>query len=115
MDIKIENRDIKLKTNSEAVRISGIEQALQQSELALRIPRGSFVYDRNLGAVGNDFSFTADNAASRLEARLNECLVHTDCYINVQYVEENDNSEVVVGIEVNDGKSMILTEVIVSV
>ncbi len=112
MDIKIDNNDIKLKPNSEAVRLYGIEQALQQAELAIKIPNGSFVYDRSIGAFEDGFDFTEENDESKIESRINECLLHTNCQVDVLYISSR-SSNTVVGIEVDDGKSKLFTEVIV--
>ena len=57
MDIKIENGDIVLNENGSPVTVSGIEQAVQQVNIALKARAESFVYDRKTG-IKDSFDFS---------------------------------------------------------
>lgn len=112
MDIKIENNDICLKPNGEAVLISGIEQAVQQVILAVRIPKNSFIYDRNLG-INGEVDYYTDGIEKKIEALINECLVHTDVSVKVLFISRN-GERIVIGIEVYNGCESCNTEVVIN-
>lgn len=110
MDIKIENNDIMLNPNSTAVRLNGMFQAEQQVKLAFKIPKGSFIYDRSIGAFNSIPDFEEKNIESKMEALVNECFIHSDFYANVQYISRNSVGTNV-GVMLDDGKEIYFMEV----
>ncbi len=113
-DIKIENGDIVLNPNSSAVTVSGISGAVQQAQLAVKIPRTSFIYDRSMGAFEPGFNTSEDGAEGKIEARINECIINSDVYVKVLYLALNGSDEVLLGLEVSDGKESVFTEVVLN-
>lgn len=111
MDIKIENEDIVLNENGSPVTVSGIEQAVQQVNIALKARAESFVYDRKMG-IKDSFDFSENNVEKKIEALLNECLVHTGVYAKVDYIAGGDN--ITIGLVLNDGYKDYFTEVVVN-
>lgn len=102
MDIKIENKDIKISVNGMPVMIDGLDFAEQQVKLALKIPKNSFIYNREAGAFGNGFNFESENVEKKIESLINECLLHTEIYANVEYISRSGNY-IFIGIVLDNG------------
>ena len=51
MDIKIEKGDILLDESGNPITVQGVEEILQQIIIGTKIPKGSFVYNRNCGIL----------------------------------------------------------------
>lgn len=102
MDIKIENKDIKISQSGMPIMVDGFDLAEQQVKLALRIPKNSFIYNREAGAFGGGFDFDAENAEKKIESLINECLLHTGIYANVEYISRS-GVYVYIGIVLDNG------------
>ena len=50
IDVKITNGDVETDSAGSAKRISGRDVLFQRARLCMTVPKGSFVYDRELGA-----------------------------------------------------------------
>lgn len=111
MDVKIKNGDICLNPNGSCVNVSGLEQAVQQVNLAIKIPKNSFIYDRNIGAI-NDIDFNDINNEKKIEALINECLLHTEVYASVEYIARSADS-IKIGIIIDNGYEKCTTEVVI--
>ena len=112
MDIKIENNDIALYKNGSPKLVSGINLAVQQVNLAFKIPFGSFIYDRRMGAF-NEMDFSEINIEKKLESFINEALIHTDICVTVNYIARNSQNTVI-GLSVDTGYENTETEVMVN-
>ena len=91
MDIKIENKDIALNINGSPVMISGVESAVQQLQLASRVYKGEFIYDRQMGmdVLGKNYMNT-EYTNKMLEAMLNEFLINVpDVRVTVISLEDS--------------------------
>lgn len=75
MDIKIENKDITFDISDNIVEVSGIEQAVQQINLAMGVKKGSFIYDRSFGSEIHKADFSSENISKEIESLINESLV----------------------------------------
>ncbi len=111
MDTRIENKDIVLKPDGNSDYVTDIEQAVQQVNLALKIPKASFIYDRKIGAFEEDYNIYKDEIEGDIEAMVNECLLNTNVYATVEYVNRNVNV-ITVGLLINDGINTEHTEVV---
>ena len=112
MDIKIENGDLSIAQNGIPERVAGLEQAVQQVNFALKIPKGSFVYNREAGAFG-DIDFSDVDVGKKIEAKVNECLLHTDVYAFVDYIS-SDGENVTIGFVLKNKFGECTTEVVVN-
>lgn len=87
MDAKIENRDIVLDNSGNYKMTDGLEEIIQQIMININVPKGSFIYDRNLGSYCKDLSNTKD--LKTLEMLINESLVNMyDVYVRVTKTEK---------------------------
>ena len=111
MDTRIENEDIVLNPDGNSDYVTDIEQAVQQVNLALKIPKESFVYDRKIGAFEESYNIYRDDIEKDIEAKVNECLLNTNVYADVEYVYRNVNV-ITIGLLINDGINFEHTEVI---
>lgn len=102
MDIKIENGDISVSPSGIPNMIDGFALAEQQVNLALKIPKHSFIYNREAGAFSGSFDFEADNAEKKIESLINECLLHTEIYADVAYTARSGEN-ILIGINLNNG------------
>ena len=75
MDIKIENNDITFDISDNIVEVSGIEQAVQQINLAMGVKKGSFIYDRSFGSEIHKADFSSESISKEIESLINESLV----------------------------------------
>ena len=113
MDIKIENRDICISPSGMPVTVDGLDLAEQQVNLALKIPKNSFVYNRKAGAFCGDFDYESENIEKRTESMINECLLHTGVYAGVEYISKSGDN-VFIGIVLDNGFKNKAIEVTVS-
>ncbi len=112
MDVKIENQDICLSPSARAVMIDGMEQAVQQVNLAVKIPKKSFVYDRNLG-VNGEVDFNENGLEKKIEALVNECLLHSDVIVNILSVTKSGD-RITIGFTADNGYESCMSEVVLN-
>lgn len=88
MDAKIENSDIVLDSIGNYVMIDGFEEIVQQALIAVKVPKGSFVYDKDLGSDCYSYDYLSDNKKLQVfEMLMNEALsLIGDIYIKVKFV-----------------------------
>lgn len=68
IDVKIKDGDTALDVSGRVVMLEGKDARFQRALISLSVPRGSFIYDRNLGTAG-----CGDNDAKK-ELVFNEAL-----------------------------------------
>lgn len=102
MDIKIENRDISISPSGMPVMVDGLDFAEQQVNLALKIPKNSFIYNREAGALSAGFDFESENIGKKIESLINDCLLHTGIYADVEYISRG-GEDVFIGIIIDNG------------
>ena len=112
MDIKLYNRDIVFGKGGNPVTLTGIDEIIQKIKIALTAPKGSFIYDRNLGAFENGFDPQRDTPAS-LEMILNECLIDCGCSVEVLGHRASGNRLYAL-LKVNDGFKNYEREVLIN-
>ena len=113
MDIKIDNKDIALKDNGMPVVIVGIEQVLQQLQIASNVEKGSFIYDRELGLEITEEIMESVNRDKTIETLLNELLIEVpNVTVTVKSVNV-ESSKKTVTVTVTDGYKSMETEVII--
>lgn len=89
MDIKIENKDITFDISDNIVEVSGIEQAVQQINLAMGVKKGSFVYDRSFGSEIHKVDFSSESIFKEIESLINESLISVEnVYVTVNSVRK---------------------------
>ncbi|MCH5303403.1 MAG: hypothetical protein J1E41_00945 [Ruminococcus sp.] len=110
MDIRIENGDIALKPDGTSEYVDDIWQLDQQINLAFKIPKASFVYDRKIGAFNENFDFLEEGIMGNIEARLNECILKSQAYAKVEYIFQV-NGRITIGVIVDDEVNPLFTEV----
>lgn len=113
MDIKIENGDTIISESGIPEMVSGIEEAIQKVNLAIKIRKGKFIYDRNIGTQIDSVIFEDKNASETVEMMLNECLIDTCVSVKVNYIETRQN-KTYAGITVTNGFISQDTEVILN-
>lgn len=92
MDVRIENNDISINSNNEAVMIEGIDRIVQQIKIALSAKKGSFVYDRNMGAGLTEENLLAENGAKTLQTVIYEILINEpDVEVEVKEIEKRQD------------------------
>ena len=109
-DIKVENGDIVIRPNGLPKTVSGFDEIIQQIEIAASFVKGSFAYDRSLGLFEAKLDFNSDNIISTLESLINEALVNSGVYVEVNSLKRN-NDEYYAAITVSDGFREKETEV----
>ncbi len=73
MDIKIENGDIALTPSGEAIYIEGAQEAFQQMLMLITLPRGGFIYNKDLGFEAV-CGISGERELRKLEAQLREAV-----------------------------------------
>jgi len=114
MDIKLENKDIVLNANGSPVLISGVECAIQQLQLASRVYKGEFIYDRQMGldVLGKSY-MNKEYTNKMIETMLNEFLISVpDVSVEVLSLEDSLRMKKAICV-VTDGFESIETEVII--
>ncbi len=74
MDIKIENSDLSLNSQGKYEFVSGIDEVAQRLLICAQIPKGSFVYNKELGTNLRDIDLTSDRRILTATAILNEAV-----------------------------------------
>lgn len=75
MDLKWEPGGVTLGSNGLPLQVDGLEEALQNIALRLRLPRGSFLYDPTLGSGLGKLDPAEENSAQRAWALASEALL----------------------------------------
>ena len=110
MDAKLKDKDICTDSTGEYVMIDGIEEIIQRAVISLTVPKGSFVYDKNLGSDYNDFKA---NDIKQAEMIINESLVNMgNVYIKVKSIS-NEGNKINMSITVNYNNISVDKEVVI--
>lgn len=112
MDTKIELGDYVVKMNGYAETVDDEEQMIQQINFAVNIPKGSFIYDRNIGAFADNIDTDSKNAERTVEMLINEGLIKTGIKVSVNSLEKRIG-QTAVSLTADNGFKSIDTEVIV--
>ncbi len=82
MDAKIVNRDIAIDNIGNYKMTDGFDEIIQQIIINMSVPKGKFIYDRNLGSYCRDCKDIND--LKTIEMLINESLVNMyDVYVKV--------------------------------
>ena len=111
MDTKIELGDYVVRMNGYAETVEGEEQMLQQIYFAVNIPKGSFIYDRTIGAFSKSIDINSKNAERTAEMLINEGLVNTGITVSVNEIERRIG-QTALTLTADNGFKSIETEVI---
>lgn len=111
MDIKLKDGDILSQPNGYYTYISGIEDALQKVSLAVKIPKGSFIYNKELGSGLYSINAEDSLAVEKAQILLDEALMNTDIKAVVSAVEAKADGGVKFSIQVNFAGETNKTEV----
>lgn len=109
MDVLIDNKDIALGHGGVPIMIDGIDELKQKLEIALRSPRGAFIYDRGLGAFEDGFVID-DDTLSSAEMQLNECFAGQKISVRIFGAVE-DTTGLRLSVSIFDGYNSYDTEV----
>ena len=85
MDILLENGDLALNCDGTPKTVSDMEQHFQQIALAMKIPRGCFVYNRGMGIGEQTLS---ERMSDTVEMLLNENFVSSKIYVKINEISE---------------------------
>lgn len=114
MDIKIENKDTVLDDSFNPVTISGIQQAVQQLNIAASINKGSFIYDRSCGNEIYKQDFDDERIVKTVQTLLNESLVNVaDVSVKVNNIRD-DGGIKYADVTISDKYENIDTEVMLN-
>lgn len=72
MDVRLENGDIRVSDSGSREMIFGLEEAAQRVMLAASVMKGSFIYDRGLGADYSGLSLDDPLLEEKLEMLIRE-------------------------------------------
>lgn len=113
MDALIENGDNAEDSKGENVMIEGFEEIIQQVLIRIKIPKGKFIYDRDLGSECG--SLDTDNCKSLdkcLETLMNESVVSMgDTYVEVISAQKTAGG-IKAEIKINCGANSAVREVV---
>lgn len=62
MDLLLENGDFKKSSHGKTIPINGLDELKQRIYIRLKVKRGSFIYNRNLGSELSLLSESSSNA-----------------------------------------------------
>lgn len=111
MDVRLTKNNVYRDDSGSYVYIYGLEELCQRVRIACSIPRGSFVYNRELGIDLTDLTPDRETLADRLDMRVKEACVNIpDASVRVESVTRS-GSEFSAVISVSDGTQTTTTEV----
>ena len=111
MDVKIENKDVKIQTTGEMDYVESLEELCQRVEIACAVTKGSFVYDRQLGSGNAELDVNDERLSEKLTMLFKEATIDIPCTdIRVIEVNEKDGGYFA-KIEIVNGIDIIVTEV----
>ena len=111
MDTKIEIGNFIMKMNGYAETIDEEEQMIQQVYFAVNIPKGSFIYDRTIGAFSDNIDINSKNAERTAEMLINEGLIKAGITVSVNKIERRIG-QTALTLTADNGFKSIETEVI---
>ena len=82
-DARISGGDIVYGEDGSPELVEGIDLLSQQAEFAARIPKGSFIYDRELGAFGDLPNDSDPDRDRKYEAMMREAMIKTEGKLEV--------------------------------
>ncbi len=110
MDAKINNKDIATDNLGEYVMIDGFEEIVQRVIISLTVPKGRFVYHKDLGASYNGVMLSD---IKQIEMIVNESLINIgDVYVKVNSASLNGN-KIKLLITINYNNQTVDKEVII--
>ena len=93
MDVKILDGDLVIRNDGTPETVDGVQLTAQQMLIALTVPKGCFVYDRNLGVFGLNGGTVSQQQRETVEMLLNENFVSSGIYIRINEISEEDNGQ----------------------
>ncbi len=75
MDIKISNKDIVLNSNCSPEMVTDFQEIIQRVNICCNVPKGSFIYNRNLGSEIRLVDFSKKDAIKKSQMLLNEAII----------------------------------------
>lgn len=110
MDAKIDNKDLVTNNSGEYIMIEGFDEIIQRVIISLTVPKGKFVYHKDLGLNYDGLNISH---IKQIEMIINEGLVNIDnVYVKVNSVSLNGN-KVKMLITISYNNQMIDKEVII--
>ena len=111
MDVKIENKDVRIQATGEMDYVDSLEELCQRIEIASTVTKGSFVYDRQLGSESSELDVNDERLNDKLTMIFKEATIdipYTD--LRVLEVYKRDDGYFA-KIEIINGIDIIVTEV----
>lgn len=117
MDILLQNKDICLDIYGRPVMISQTDEAVQQVLLTLQIPRGSFIYDKELGSLAGQVDISSDNDLlnlKKMEMVMNEAIAGmANTRVQVDAIAKNSEGKTAVMVTINHNNELRYGEVVI--
>lgn len=111
MDVRIENKDVKIQSTGEMDYVESLEELCQRIEIACTVSKGSFVYDRQLGSENTEFDVNDERLKEKLTMIFKEATIDIPCTdLRVLEINEKDGGYFA-KIEIINGIDIIVTEV----
>lgn len=105
MDVLIEKGDMVLTPVGEYLYVSGIDEFLQKAILSVKIRKGSFIYNKNLGSELRGIDPESPSAVNTAELLLKEALIEVGGYrlrvVSLKGIQDN-KYQATIQVEGND-------------
>ncbi len=88
MDVEIRGADTVILENGQPSLVTGALELIQQLNIGLKVTKGCFPYDRELGFFGELNRDISSLSGSTVESMINENLVNSDFYCRVRSIEK---------------------------
>lgn len=112
MDIKLVNGDIGISSSGEYSYVSAIDEALQRAVLCAQIPKGSFIYNKDLGTELADIDTASPLALKTAEMLISEALMGTTGFkVKVSSLTKTDGGKLKALLEVESSDDKRMAEV----
>ena len=113
MDIKLTDGDISLKASGDYDFVSALDEALQRASICMKIRKGSFIYNKELGSEINTLDPDASLALKTADMLLSEALMDMPEYsVTVSSLELSDDGSIKALIEAESKEGKKTAEVI---
>lgn len=114
MDVKIENKDIKISHTGTPLYIDEVEEIAQRVKIACSVRKGSFIYDRELGSYAHTLDVDDEMFIEKLEMIYKEATIDIP-YTKLRVVSVDKTAVPVVAyVEVVCGTKSVVTEVTIN-
>lgn len=111
MDIELVNGDVNVSISGEYSFVKGIEEALQRAVLCAKIPKGSFIYNKDLGTELGKINIESSLAAKTAEMLISEALMGTDVKVTVISLAKVESGKCKAELEIENSEEKRFAEV----